>query len=99
MCFSTVLFVFQQFWIIGFDFGGLEAYVKNSDHSVLPNLQPQQPQKQLNMLSTGTKQDLPSHIPQHLPHFPDPHAYVRTPVCGTIQFLQDILFVLIFVIL
>lgn len=65
---------------LGFDFSGLESYVKNSDHSVLPNLQPQQPQKQLCMLSAGMKQQLPSYIPQHLPQFPDPHAYVRTPV-------------------
>lgn len=64
----------------GFNFNELNAFVKNSDHSVLPNLQPQQSQKQLSMLSAGSKQPLPSHIPQHLPQFPDPHAYVRTPV-------------------
>lgn len=59
---------------------GLDSYIKNGKHTILPNLQPQQPQKQLNMLSAGSKQPLPPHIPPHLPQFPDPHAYVRTPV-------------------
>ncbi|XP_030759424.1 transcription initiation factor TFIID subunit 8-like [Sitophilus oryzae] len=64
---------------MGFDFSSLEAYVKSGKHTILPALQPQQPQKQLNMLSAGKKQTLPSHIPAHFPQFPDPHAYVRTP--------------------
>ncbi|XP_072377590.1 transcription initiation factor TFIID subunit 8-like isoform X2 [Diabrotica undecimpunctata] len=64
---------------MGFNFNTLESYVKGSNHSILPSLQQQQPQKQLNMLAAGSKQPLPSHIPQHFPPFPDPHAYVRTP--------------------
>lgn len=64
---------------MGFNLNTLEHYVKSSKHSILPSLQPQQPQKQLNMLAAGSKQPLPSHIPQHFPPFPDPHAYVRTP--------------------
>ncbi|KAJ8955725.1 hypothetical protein NQ318_008597 [Aromia moschata] len=64
---------------MGFNFNSLDSYVKSGKHSVLPTLQTQQPQKQLSMLPAGTKQPLPSHIPQHLPQFPDPHAYVRTP--------------------
>ncbi|KAJ8974275.1 hypothetical protein NQ317_019814 [Molorchus minor] len=71
--------VILAFTEMGFNFSSLESYIKNSKHSVLPTLQVQQPQKQLNMLPAGTKQPLPSHIPQHLPPFPDPHAYVRTP--------------------
>ncbi|XP_023012880.1 transcription initiation factor TFIID subunit 8 [Leptinotarsa decemlineata] len=64
---------------MGFNFNTLENYYKNGKHSVLPSLQQQQPQKQLSMLPAGTKQPLPPHIPQYLPQFPDPHAYVRTP--------------------
>lgn len=64
---------------MGIDFSGLQHYVKSGKHAVLPTLQTQQPQKQMNMLQAGTKQSLPSHIPQHLPTFPDPHAYIRTP--------------------
>lgn len=65
---------------LGFDFSSLEQYVKNGKHPALPALQPQQPQKHLSMLQAGIKQPLPSYIPQHLPVFPDPHAYIRTPV-------------------
>ncbi|KAJ8924294.1 hypothetical protein NQ315_007087 [Exocentrus adspersus] len=64
---------------MGYDFSNLDSYIKSNKHTVLPALQPQQPQKQLNMLSAGTKQPLPWYIPQHYPPFPDPHAYVRTP--------------------
>ncbi|XP_050294996.1 transcription initiation factor TFIID subunit 8 [Anthonomus grandis grandis] len=64
---------------MGFNFNTLGSYLKSGKHAVLPTLQPQQPQKQLNMLSAGSKEPLPNHIPKHLPPFPDPHAYVRTP--------------------
>ncbi|KAG5890655.1 hypothetical protein JTB14_034943 [Gonioctena quinquepunctata] len=64
---------------MGFNFNNLDSYYKNGKHGVLPSLQQQQAQKQLSMLPAGTKQPLPSHIPQYLPQFPDPHAYVRTP--------------------
>lgn len=67
-------------YLLGIDFSGLQHYVKNGKHTVLPTLQVQQPQKQMNMLPAGTKQALPNHIPPHLPTFPDPHAYIRTPV-------------------
>lgn len=64
---------------MGIDVSGLEEYTKKIKHGILPPLQQQQPQKQLSMLQAGTKQSLPSHIPPHLPAFPDPHAYIRTP--------------------
>lgn len=67
-------------FVLGFDFSGLDQYTKSVKHTVLPALQPQQPQKQLSMLQAGIKQPLPSYIPSHLPSFPDPHAYIRTPV-------------------
>jgi hypothetical protein len=31
-------------------------------------------------LEAGHKQPRPSYIPPHLPAFPDPHSYVKTPV-------------------
>ncbi|XP_066138833.1 transcription initiation factor TFIID subunit 8 [Euwallacea fornicatus] len=71
--------VILAFTEMGFDFSSLEHYVKLGKHTLLPTLQLQQAQKQLNMLSAGTKEVLPSHIPKHFPSFPDPHAYVRTP--------------------
>ncbi|XP_018333255.1 transcription initiation factor TFIID subunit 8 [Agrilus planipennis] len=64
---------------MGFDFSGLDKFAKSFKHGTLPSLQPQQPQKQLSMLHAGTKQQLPNYIPHHLPPFPDPHAYIRTP--------------------
>jgi transcription initiation factor TFIID subunit 8 len=65
---------------MGHNFSDLMVYTKGMKHSILPPLQTQQPQKQLNMLPAGSKHPLPPYIPQHLPQFPDPHAYVRTPV-------------------
>lgn len=64
---------------MGIDFSGLQQYVKNGKFMTLPTLQQQQPQKQMNMLQAGTKQPLPNHVFQHLPSFPDPHSYIRTP--------------------
>ncbi|KAK9710813.1 Bromodomain associated [Popillia japonica] len=64
---------------MGIDFSGLDQFVKRIKTTNLPSLQPQQPQKQLNMLQAGTKQTPPGHIPTYLPTFPDPHAYIRTP--------------------
>lgn len=31
-------------------------------------------------LTAGQKRLHPSHIPSHLPEFPDPHTYIKTPV-------------------
>lgn len=64
---------------MGINFTQLSEFIKQHKLQVLPTLQPQQQPKQLNMLQAGTKQPLPSHIPQHLPSFPDPHSYIRTP--------------------
>ncbi|CAG9762626.1 unnamed protein product [Ceutorhynchus assimilis] len=71
--------VILGFTEMGINIGSLESYLKSGKHMVLPTLQPQQPQKLLNMLSAGSKEPLPGYIPKHLPPFPDPHAYVRTP--------------------
>lgn len=75
--------IILSFVEMGIDFNKLEEkyqQMKSKKLPILPQLQPQQPPKQIAMLQAGTKQPLPNHIPQHLPMFPDPHAYVRTPV-------------------
>ncbi|CAH0551873.1 unnamed protein product [Brassicogethes aeneus] len=71
--------IIMAFVDMGYNLNEIPKYVRGVQHSVLPSLQPQTATKQLNMLSAGTKQSLPVHIPQHYPPFPDPHAYVRTP--------------------
>lgn len=64
---------------MGMKLDNLETYGKRSNRSVLPPLQQQTQAKQLNILQAGVKQNHPSHIPNYLPPFPDPHAYIRTP--------------------
>lgn len=34
-------------------------------------------------LQAGEKMPHPSHIPDHMPAFPDPHTYIRTLVSNT----------------
>ena len=65
---------------MGVRLDGLDIYGKRPNRSVLPPLQQQTQSKQLNILQAGVKQEHPSHIPDYLPPFPDPHAYIRTPV-------------------
>ena len=38
------------------------------------------PQPVQRVLSAGEKKNHPTHIPDHLPQFPDPHTYIRTEV-------------------
>ncbi|XP_015517026.1 transcription initiation factor TFIID subunit 8 [Neodiprion pinetum] len=64
---------------MGIKLEGMETYGKRLNRTVLPQLQQQIQAKQLNILQAGVKQNHPSHIPNHLPPFPDPHAYIRTP--------------------
>ncbi|XP_066586888.1 transcription initiation factor TFIID subunit 8 [Prorops nasuta] len=64
---------------MGIKLDNLENYGKRTNRTVLPQLQQQTQSKQLNILQAGVKQNHPPHIPNHLPAFPDPHAYIRTP--------------------
>ncbi|XP_012235396.1 transcription initiation factor TFIID subunit 8 [Linepithema humile] len=64
---------------MGFKLENIEIYAKRQNRTVLPALQQQTQSKQLNILQAGIKQGHPSHIPNYLPPFPDPHAYIRTP--------------------
>ena len=38
------------------------------------------PVHQQKPLQSGTKESRPSHVPNYLPSFPDPHSYVKTLV-------------------
>ncbi|XP_024870190.1 transcription initiation factor TFIID subunit 8 [Temnothorax curvispinosus] len=64
---------------MGIKVDNIETYAKRQNRTVLPTLQQQTQAKQLNILQAGVKQSHPSHIPNYLPAFPDPHAYIRTP--------------------
>ena len=65
---------------LGIQVNGLEEYVFRSSRCHVPSPTQATPSKQLSMLSAGSKQHFPSYMPNHLPQFPDPHAYTRTPV-------------------
>ena len=40
------------------------------------------PVPQPRSLAVGTKVQRPPNVPSHLPAFPDPHTYIKTPVSG-----------------
>jgi len=63
----------------GISIQGLEAFGKRENRAILQPPQQISSQKQLSLLQAGTKNSHPSHIPNHLPVLPDPHAYIRTP--------------------
>lgn len=65
---------------MGVSIEGIEAHAYRSQRSMLTPLSQSGQPKQLQILQAGQKQPHPSHIPNHLPPFPDPHAYIRTPV-------------------
>lgn len=64
---------------MGISIQGLETFAKRDGRHIIPTPQQVSAQKQLNLLQAGTKNAHPSHIPNHLPPLPDPHAYIRTP--------------------
>lgn len=65
---------------MGITLHGIEAFAKREGRQIITMPAQQQQQKQLNLLQAGTKSQHPAHILPYLPLFPDPHAYVRTPV-------------------
>lgn len=64
----------------GISIQGLETFAKRESRTILQPPQQISSTKQLSLLQAGTKNSHPSHIPNHLPVLPDPHAYIRTPV-------------------
>lgn len=65
----------------GISIQGLETFAKRENRVILQPPQQISSTKQLSLLQAGTKNSHPPHIPNHLPVLPDPHAYIRTPVC------------------
>ena len=65
---------------MGVDQKGLESYAGRTRRLVLPTPTQAVPTKQTGILQTGQRKPHPNHIPDHLPAFPDSHAYVQTPV-------------------
>lgn len=66
---------------MGIKHASLEVYAQRSRRLILPTPTQAAATKQIGILQTGQKRPHPSHIPDHLPSFPDSHAYVQTPVC------------------
>lgn len=64
---------------MGFSLDGLEMHARRPNRTVLPAPTQSTQPKQLNILQAGIKRVHPQHVPVHLPFFPDPHAYIRTP--------------------
>ncbi|XP_055619012.1 transcription initiation factor TFIID subunit 8-like [Toxorhynchites rutilus septentrionalis] len=64
---------------MGISVRGLESFAKREGRQILPQPQLAQAQKQPSILQAGQKNSHPTHIPNHLPSLPDPHAYIRTP--------------------
>lgn len=64
---------------LGMPINELDKFAKRSNLITIPAPIASAPAKQLGILQAGVKQAHPSHIPTHLPPFPDPHAYIRTP--------------------
>lgn len=65
----------------GISIQGLDTFARRESRAILQPPQQISSTKQLSLLQAGTKNSHPSHIPNHLPVLPDPHAYIRTPVC------------------
>ncbi|ESO95469.1 hypothetical protein LOTGIDRAFT_206383 [Lottia gigantea] len=63
---------------MGFNIGGIEQHIKRSNKSVFipPTQVTAAPIHKT--LQAGEKKTHPTHIPEHLPQFPDPHTYIRT---------------------
>lgn len=65
---------------MGYKLEGLQAYGRRPARTTVPTPLPSAAPKPTSILQAGDKQQFPQHIPKHMPEFPDPHAYIRTPV-------------------
>ncbi|CAG5132518.1 unnamed protein product [Candidula unifasciata] len=64
---------------MGLDFTAIPKHAKRENKTVfLPPAQTP-PVAQSKILQVGDKRKHPSHIPEHLPPFPDPHTHIKTP--------------------
>ena len=65
---------------MGISQASLDVYAQRSGRHQLPIPTQAVATKQTGILQTGQKRPHPNHIPDHLPSFPDSHAYIQTPV-------------------
>ncbi|XP_041084762.1 transcription initiation factor TFIID subunit 8-like [Polyodon spathula] len=64
---------------MGFNVDTLPFYAKRSQRMVITAPPVTNPPIAPKALTAGQKRQHPSHIPSHLPEFPDPHTYIKTP--------------------
>lgn len=64
---------------MGISTEGIEVYAKRQNRTAVPAPSIASQPKQSSILQAGVKQSPPPHVPEYLPVFPDPHAYIRTP--------------------
>ncbi|KXJ21731.1 Transcription initiation factor TFIID subunit 8 [Exaiptasia diaphana] len=64
---------------VGADLDSIPHYAKRSHRLHLNNPLKSKIMPAPKALEAGNKQARPSYIPTHLPAFPDPHSYVKTP--------------------
>ncbi|XP_078806328.1 transcription initiation factor TFIID subunit 8 isoform X2 [Oryzias latipes] len=64
---------------MGFNVDTLPVYAKRSQRMVITAPPVTNAPGTPKSLSAGQKRTHPSHIPSHLPEFPDPHTYIKTP--------------------
>ncbi|XP_031550204.1 transcription initiation factor TFIID subunit 8-like [Actinia tenebrosa] len=64
---------------VGADLDSIPTYAKRRHRLNLGNPLKSRVTPNPKALEAGQKQPRPSYIPSHLPAFPDPHSYVKTP--------------------
>lgn len=64
---------------MGISIEGIDSHARRQNRTVVPPPSVAAQPKQLSILQAGIKQTPPPHVPEYLPEFPDPHAYIRTP--------------------
>ncbi|XP_077337635.1 transcription initiation factor TFIID subunit 8 [Lithobates pipiens] len=78
---------------MGFNVDTLPAYAKRSQRMVITAPPVTNHPVAPKALSAGQNRPHPAHIPGHLPEFPDPHTYIKTPTCrepvGDYQVLRE----------
>jgi transcription initiation factor TFIID subunit 8 len=64
---------------VGTDPASLSEYAKRPQRRHLPKQTHGHAPQQRRVLAVGTRRQRPLHVSPHLPPFPDPHTYIRTP--------------------
>jgi transcription initiation factor TFIID subunit 8 len=64
---------------MGLEVDSIAGYARRANRSTVPTPSTAGPPQIPRILQVGQKRTHPQHIPEHLPSFPDPHAYIRTP--------------------